>query len=95
METDVNDILFDHEPVDVSPNIPSAPDPTHFSDVLLPKNIGKNKAIFKNFLIRIRQNKEKIKKLANNAIQNMKKSNCLQTDDTETVNYNSRIELDD
>ena len=47
METDVNYILFDHEPVDVSPNIPSAPDPTHFSDVLLPKNIGKNKAIKK------------------------------------------------
>ena len=52
METDVNDILFDHEPVDVSPNIPSAPDPTPFSDVLLPKNIGKNKTtkkFFKNF----------------------------------------------
>ena len=47
METDVNDILFDHEPVDISPNIPSASDPTHFSDVLLPKNIGKNKAIKK------------------------------------------------
>ena len=48
METDVNDILFDHEPVDVSPNIPWAPDPTGVFDVLLPKNIGKNKAIKKN-----------------------------------------------
>ena len=45
MGTDINHILFDHEPVDVTPNVPLAPDPTlDFSDVLLTKNKGKNKA---------------------------------------------------
>ena len=45
METDVDDILFDYEPVDVTPNLPSATDPTiDFSHVLLSKNKGKNKA---------------------------------------------------
>lgn len=44
-ETDVNYILFDHEPLDVTPNVPSTTDPTlDFSHVLLPKNKGKNKA---------------------------------------------------
>ena len=38
METDVNDISFDHEPVHVTPNNLLAPDPIlDFSGVLLPK----------------------------------------------------------
>ena len=45
MGTDINDILFDHEPVDVTPNVPLATGQTlDFSDVLSPKNKGKNKA---------------------------------------------------
>ena len=44
-ETDVNYILFDHEPLDVTPNFPWTTDPTlDFSHFLLPKNKGKNKA---------------------------------------------------
>ena len=94
-ETDANDILFDHEPVDVTPNVSSAADPTlDFSDILLPKNKGRNKAA-KNFLKtyqKMRQNEDKIKKITNDAIQNMKRLNYLQTDDIETVSYNSDIE---
>ena len=45
MGTDINDILFDHQPVDVTPNVPLATGQTlDFSDVLSPKNKGKNKA---------------------------------------------------
>ena len=39
----------------------------------------------------MRQNKDKIKKLTNDAIQIMKKSNYLQADGIESVNYNSDI----
>ena len=39
----------------------------------------------------MRQNKDKIKKLTNDAIQIMKKSNYLQIDGIESVNYNSDI----
>ena len=42
-ETDVNDILFDHVPIDTTPNVPPLPDPSlNFSDILLPKSKGKN-----------------------------------------------------
>ena len=42
-ETDVNDILFDHVPIDTTPNVPPPPDPScNFSDILLPKSKGKN-----------------------------------------------------
>ena len=50
MGTDINNILFDHEPVVVTPNVLLATvPPLDFSDVLLPKNKGKNKAA-KRFL---------------------------------------------
>ena len=42
METDVNEMSFDHEPVHVTPNNPLAPDPIlDFFGVLLPKIKGK------------------------------------------------------
>ena len=42
-ETDVNDILSDHVPIDTTPNVPPPPDPSlNFSDILLPKSKGKN-----------------------------------------------------
>ena len=44
-ETNVDDILFDYEPIDTTPNVPPAPEPTlNFSDILLPKNNAKTKA---------------------------------------------------
>ena len=37
-ETDVNDILFDHVPIDTTPNVPPPPDPLiNFPDILLPE----------------------------------------------------------
>ena len=44
-ETNVDDILFDYEPIDTTPNFQSAPEPTlMFFDILLPKNNAKTKA---------------------------------------------------
>ena len=38
-ETDVNNILFDHVPIDTTPNVPPASDPSlNFLHILLPKN---------------------------------------------------------
>ena len=59
METDVNNILFNLELVDLTPNVPLLPDPTlDFSDVLLTKNKqvvkGSNKAA-KNYLKSIKK----------------------------------------
>ena len=63
METDVNDILFDHEPVDVTPNVPSATDPTAgFSHVLLSKNKGKITQRKKKKNQKMKQNKNNKKK---------------------------------
>ena len=41
----------------------------------------------------MRQNKDKIKKLTSDVIQNMIRSNYLQTDDMKTVIYNSDITI--
>ena len=42
-ETDVNDSLFDYVAIDTTPNVLPPPDPSlNFSDILLPKNKGKN-----------------------------------------------------
>ena len=68
METDVNNILFNLELVDLTQNVPLPPDPTlDFSDVLLTKNKqvakGSNKAakkLFKKYQ-KMRQNKDKMK----------------------------------
>lgn len=96
-ETDVNDILFDHVPIDTTSNVPLPPDPSlNFSDILLPKSKGKN-AVAKKISYKckiIRQKNDKTKELPKKATDNMKKSKHLQTDDMETVTYNSDIELD-
>ena len=43
-ETDVNNILFEHEPFDTTPDILPSPEPLlDFSDILLKNNKGKNK----------------------------------------------------
>ena len=42
-EIDVNHSLFDHVPIDTTPNVPESPDPfLIFSDILLPKNKREN-----------------------------------------------------
>ena len=97
-ETDVNDVLLEHDPADTTSNILPSPELLlSFSDILLKTNNGKNETAkkirqkYKN----IRQNKDKIKKVTKQAIKEMKKSNYLETDDAETVNYNDGINIDD
>ena len=43
----------------------------------------------------MRQNREKVKKAAENAIQKLKKARYIQTDDTQRVNYNNDVNIDD
>ena len=79
-ETDVNDILFDHVPIDKTPNVPPPPDPSlNFSDISLPKNKGKNAAVKKisKKYKKFKQKKDKTKELTKKAIDNMKKSKHL------------------
>ena len=90
--------MFEHEPVDTTPDIPPSPEPLlNFSDILIKKNKGKNKTAkkirqkYKN----IRQNKDKIENLTKQVIKEMKKSNYLETDNVELVNYNDDINIDD
>ena len=74
-ETNVDDILFDYEPIDTIPNVQPAPEPTlNFSDILLPKNNAKTKAaenFFKKYQ-KMRKNNDTIKKATQKAIQNLK-----------------------
>lgn len=46
-----------------------------------------------NKVSKMRQNKDKIKKLTSDVIQNMIRSNYLQTDDMKTVIYNSDMTI--
>ena len=97
-ETDANHILLEHEPVDTTPDIPRSPEPLlNFSDILLKNNKGKNRTAKKNRqkYKNIRPNQDKIKKLTKQAIKEIKKSDYLETDDVETVNYNDGINIDD
>ena len=90
--------MLEHEPVDTTPDIPRSPEPLlNFSDILLKNNKGKNRTAKKNRqkYKNIRPNQDKIKKLTKQAIKEIKKSNYLETDDVETVNYNDGINIDD
>ena len=40
------------------------------------------------------QNRDRVKKAAKNAIQKLKKERHMQTDDTQTVNYNYDVNID-
>ena len=75
--------LFEHVPVDDTPNYLSLPDPLpSFSDFLLPKNKSKKKAA-KNFFKKyqkMRQNREKVKKAAKISIQKLKNARYIKTD---------------
>ena len=70
-ETDVNDILFDHVPIDTTPNVPPPPDPSlDFLDILLPKNKGKNAVAKENQQKdkKTGQKKDKTKKITKKAL---------------------------
>ena len=76
-DTNINDVLFEHVPVDDTLNYPSPLDPLpSFSDILLPKKQSKKKAakkILKKYQ-KMRQNRDRVKKAAKKAIQKLKKS---------------------
>ena len=62
-ETDVNDVLLEHEPVDTTPDTPPSPEPLlDFSDILLKNNKRKNKTAkkIKQKYKNIRQNIDKV-----------------------------------
>ena len=42
----------------------------------------------------MRQNRDRVKKAAKNAIQKLKKARYIQTDHTQTVNYNDDVNID-
>ena len=42
-----------------------------------------------------RRDRDKVRRSAQRAISQLKKSNYLETDDTETVNYNNDVDIDD
>ena len=96
-DLDTNDVLLKHVPVDDTPNYPSPPDPLpNFSDILLPKNKSKEKVAkkIKKKYQKMRQNRDRVKKAAKNAIQKLQKARYIQTDDTQTVNYNDDVTID-
>ena len=63
-EANVDDILFDCEPIDTTPNVQPVPEPTlNFSDILLPKNNAKTKATEK--FLKSTKKCEKIKTIKN------------------------------
>ena len=43
----------------------------------------------------MRRNIDKVRRSAQRAIRQLKKSNYLETDDTETINYNNYVDIDD
>ena len=82
-DIDRNNVLFEHVPVDDTPNYLSLPDPLpSFSDFLLPKNKSKKKAakIFFKKYQKMRQNREKVKKAAKISIQKLKNARYIKTD---------------
>ena len=59
-ETDVNNILFDHVPIDTTPKVPPPPDHSlNFLDVLLPKDKWKSAVAKKK---EIKKNQQKVQK---------------------------------
>ena len=96
-EIDVNDILFEHEPIDVTPSTLPWPEPqVDFSNILFKGNKRKHRTAkrIREKYLKMGRNKSKARRSAQRAIQQLKKSNYLETDDAETVNYNDNIYVD-
>ena len=97
-DIDVNDILFEHEPIDATPSVPAEPElRLDFSDIFLKDNKNKHKAAKKirEKYLRMGRNIGKVKRLVQRAIPQLKKSKYLENDDTETVDYNNDIGITD
>ena len=98
LDIDVNDILFEHAPIDATPGVPPEPEPRlDFSDILFKDNKKKHweaKKIRKKYL-RMGSNRDKAKRSAQRATQQLKISKYLETDCTEAVDYNNDIDITD
>ena len=90
-EIEVNDILFEHESIDVTPGTLPRPEPQlYFSNIMFKGNKNKRrtaKKITEEYL-KMGRNRNKTRRSAQRAIQQLRNSNYLGTDDAETVNYN-------
>ena len=98
-EIDTDDILFEHEPIDTTPSVQVEPELRFdFTDILFKEN-NKNKRrtakIIREKYLKIGRNRDKIKRSAQRAILQLKKSKYLETDDTETVDCNNDIDIID
>ena len=99
LEIEIHDILFDHEPIDTTPSVQGEPElRLDFSDILLKDNNKIKHKAAKNIrekYLRMGRNRDKVRKSAQRAIRQLKKSKYLKTDDTETVDYNNDIDITD
>ena len=100
-EIDTDDVLFEHEPIHTTPSVQVEPESTFdFADILFKENNKnkhrkqKKKKIREKYL-KMGRNRDKVKRSAQGAIQQLKKSKHLETSDTETVDYNNDIDITD
>ena len=96
-EIDTDDILFEHEPIDASPSAQVEPEPRfHFTDILFKENNKTKRRTAKKIrekYLKMGRNRDKVKRLAQRAIRQLKKSKYLENNDTETIDYNNDIDI--
>ena len=99
-EIDTDDVLFEHEPIHTTPSVQVEPESTFdFADILFKENNKnkhrKQKKKIREKYLKMGRNRDKVKRSAQGAIQQLKKSKHLETSDTETVDYNNDIDITD
>ena len=96
-EIDREDILLEHEPIDAAPNVQVEPEPRFdFTNILFKENKKNKRRTAKKIrekYMKMERNRDKVKRSAQRAIQQLKKSKYLETDGTETVDYINDIEI--
>ena len=96
-EIDTDDILFEHEPIDATPSAQVEPEPRFdFTDILFKENNKTKRRTAKKIrekYLKMGRNRDKVKRLAQRAIRQLKKSKYLENNDTETIDYNNDIDI--
>ena len=96
-EIDREDILLEHEPIDAAPNVQVEPEPRFdFTNILFKENKKNKRRTAKKIrekYMKMERNRDKVKRSAQRAIQQLKKSKYLETDGTETVDYINDIQI--
>ena len=96
-EIDTGDILFEHEPIDATPSVQVEPEPRFdFTDILFKENNKTKRRTAKKIrekYLKMGRNRDKVKRLAQRAIRQLKKSKYLENNDTETIDYNNDIDI--